>query len=176
MSPAGDYQAAAPAVRLWWRSFDRASRHRWPTTLFLTALAGGLLWMAGSAWVLLVLGSDETAGYVLRDRSTVRYEVDGRLYTARLGWARSDGFCLWGDPVKVQYLPAAPWVSRCPNTEEHEWLATLLMVFVAFVVAPLVWLWWTNVIRPAFQAFRMPRSGQTGRTTPEGMTTQMDGG
>jgi hypothetical protein len=173
---AGDRDAAVPGVRVWWRLFDRASQHRWPTTLFLTALAVGLLWVIGPAWVLLVVGGDDTTGYVVRDRKAVRYKVDGQLYTVREGWTRPTGSRLWGDPVTVQYLHAAPWVSWCPYTEEHGWLTALLIVFVAFVAAPLVWLWWTNVIRPASQALWELRRRHTGRAPPEGMTRKMDGG
>jgi hypothetical protein len=143
-------------------SFDRASQHRWVNTMILTALAGGLLWMTGPAWLLLALGGDETTGHVVQDRNAVRYEVDGRLYTVHEGWTRPSDFHLWGDPVTVQYFRAAPWMSWCPYTEEHGWLSALLIVFVAFVAAPLAWLWWRNIVWPAFCAFRKVRPRETG--------------
>jgi len=127
---------------------------RWVRVLVLTALACGLLWLVGRAWLFLFIGGEETTGYVTRERDAVRYDVGGQRYTVREGWTRYVGNRLWGDPVKVRYLRLAPGVSWCPDSDDHGLLTALLAVFVAFVAVPLAWLWWTNVVRPAYEVLR----------------------
>jgi hypothetical protein len=166
MGTAGDHEMELPAVRLWWRYFNRASQRRWVNTIILTTLACGLLWLIGRAWMFLVMflvvGGDETTGSLVRNRDAVRYNVGGRFYTVREGWTRPAGDRIWGWPVAVQYLRMAPSVSWCPDSEDHGLLAALLAVFVAFVAAPLAWLWRTNVVRPALEAIREVRAARAG--------------
>jgi hypothetical protein len=171
MGRAGDSDIRLPTVQVWWRSFHRASQHRWVTTLVLTALACGLLFLCGRAWLFLVVGGDETTGYVVRERDAVRYDVGGQRYTVREGWTLPGGTRIWGDPVRVQYLRIAPGVSWCPDSEDHSLLAALLVVYVVFVVAPLIWLWGKTIVQPARQALRKVRAALAGKK-PAGGTGQ----
>jgi hypothetical protein len=157
MGEEGLPEISLPAARLWWQRFNRASQRRWVSALVLTALACGPLWLGGRAWLVLVAGV-ETTGHVTRDRGAVWYEVAGRRYTTHEGLADLPGPLIWGDPVRVRYLPVAPEVAWSPEAEDGGVRAALLVAFIAFVAAPLVWLWGTQVVGPALAALREVRA------------------
>jgi len=99
----------------------------------------------------------ETSGHVMRDNHTVRYHVDGQRYIG-VFWHGDGPGGIWGMPVRVHYLIFAPGMSWLVDEKWEERAMILLVPFFGFVVLPLMWLWWTTIIRPSLQAWRAVRS------------------
>jgi hypothetical protein len=146
------------------------------STLFLTLCATGLFWFGGAPWLCMFFGV-ETLGIVTRDGVDVRYfDANAqRHHVPRLYTRYEYSWRIWGDGVRVQYLPFAPGMSWCPDWNDGGKQRFLLVLFLAFVVAPLTFLWWRNIVRPGVEALREMRahrsiSGGTPFGAPQGMT------
>ena len=126
-------------------------------TVILTAFAGGLFWLTGPPWLCILFGV-ETTGSVTRDGERVRFnDAWGRRHTVPMQYDLNGSNRLWGSPVRVQYLPFAPGVSWCPEEQDSGKLVVLLVLYIALVAAPLMLLWWRNMVHPALEAFREAR-------------------
>jgi hypothetical protein len=100
----------------------------------------------------------ETLGIVTRDGVGVRYfDANGQRQHVPARYTQHS-WRIWGDGVRVQYLPFAPSISWCPELNDGEKLKSLFIVFLTFVAAPLMLLWWRNIVRPAVETFRDVRA------------------
>ena len=95
-------------------------------------------------------------GDVPRDLVGARYfDKNGQRHYVPARYCQFHYTPIWGQlgPGVVKILPFAPGIGCCKDWEKSGKLLFLLFVFLAFVAAPLIFLWWRCIMRPAIEVF-----------------------